>query len=136
MFTKTVFAAVLVAAAGAGVAEARQIPVSRAGVDFLDASAVDTFYRDLARAANKACNARGRTLDDAQLRRECRAEALDRAVADANVETLRVLHSELAPALRFNPERPALDGRLLAAVTAAAESMRAEYAPTQVAALR
>jgi hypothetical protein len=90
-----------------------------------------------ARAADAGCVGKGRrTLADIQLERLCREDALARAVAQANVPTLTALHDGLAAAQRIDARRGPLDERQLAAVSAAAESMRADNSTKVIAALR
>ncbi len=137
MSMKSILLVAAILAAGVGAAEARAVPVSRAGVDFLDAGAVDAFHRDLARAAEEACDTYSRpTLLEMQLKRACRAEAVTRAVVRTNIPTLTVLHEGLSAGQRINASRAPIDDRVLAAVAAAADSMRAEVSTTVVASLR
>jgi UrcA family protein len=134
MTLKTLVAAISIASAVVATADARQVAVSRSGVDFMDVGAVDAFHRDLARAATDVCRISGRvTLAEVEARRACRADALANAVEAANVPTLTALHDGLAPAQRIRPDRAAPEQSLLAAVAAAAETMRAESAPRIIA---
>lgn len=134
MTLKTFILAIALACSAVATAEARDIAVSRNGVDFMDVGAVDAFHRDLARAAKDVCRISGRvTLAEVEARRVCRADALANAVEAANVPTLTALHDGLAPAQRVQPDRAAPERSLLAAVAAAAESMRAESAPRIIA---
>jgi len=86
------------AARAAAPADARSVAVSYAELDLADAAAVDTLFRQLAVAAERACGAYdSRNLRERMGWRECRDAAFKAAVAEL-VEA-RIAAAEVSPVL-------------------------------------
>ena len=64
------------------------------GVTFNKRSEVDTFYARLEMAAHKVCDVAGGSIEVREDNADCRARALDGAVADLKKTTLSAVHAE------------------------------------------
>ena len=93
-----VFSILSPAARAAAPADAHSIAVSYAELDLADTAAVDTLFRQLAVAAERACGAyESRSLRERMGWRECRDAAFKAAVAEL-VEA-RIAAAEVSPVL-------------------------------------
>lgn len=87
------------AARAAAPADARSIAVSYAQLDLADAAAVDTLFRQLAVAAERACGAYdSHSLRERRGWRECRDAAFKAAVAELVEVRIAAAHERLVVA--------------------------------------
>lgn len=111
------FAAFAVPAQAAEREDMGSVAVSVRAVDQNDPMSIDRLHRDIVRAATRVCRMDyGRTIEAFRAVRECRANAVERAVADSNMPMLVALNEALPMRERYNAGRRAPNETVLTAM--------------------
>ena len=127
MKSARIFAVVASAFAfGVANAEAREVVVSTATVDFSDPRQVLDLRNDVVQAAHRVCRGQGRVgLQERLAVKACVVESVEDALAQADRPALTALQAALPAKARFALSRP-LTPSLVAAVEGANVEVRAD----------